>query len=343
MNKINFYHIPDKEKIVIYQQVSELSRLPTYAVEKDWWIVKTLELIFQLEIGDHLLFKGGTSLSKAWKLIERFSEDIDLAVDRNFLGFNGVLSKKEITRLRKTSNDYITNTFLPALIAKFADNGFNDLEFKLIEAEDSDQDPRIIEIYYPNVVSSLGYIKPRVQLEIGCRSLREPFSNQTISSFVDETFLNAAFTSSPIQIPTVSPERTLLEKIFLLHEEFQRPSEKIRVDRMSRHLYDIYKLSATPFAQMALSNRELYTGIVNHRFKYTHLGGVDYKLHNPKTINPIPSSERIEAWKQDYSIMKEQMIYGDSPTFEEMLKEIKTFTAKINLLDWNVFPQLLPE
>lgn len=338
MERINFFNIPDNEKKNIYQEVSELTRLPSYAVEKDWWVVKTLEIIFQLEIGRHLVFKGGTSLSKAWGLIERFSEDCDLAVDRSFWGFTGVLAKKEITNLRKVSNQYIVSTFLPELIARFSENGITDVEFKLIEAKDSDQDPRIIELYYPNVTDSPGYIQPRVQVEIGCRSLREPFSNQTFTSFVDESFPDAAFTGSAIQIPSVSPERTLLEKIFLLHEEFQRPTEKIRVDRMSRHLYDICRLSATPFAEKALNNKELYAEIVHHRYKYTRLGGVDYRLHNPGTINSIPAEENMDLWRQDYSTMQEQMIYGTSPSFDEMLETIRTFMLKINAMDWKVFP-----
>jgi predicted nucleotidyltransferase component of viral defense system len=333
---VNWHNTRTEDKIKIYNEIAIDTGLPAFAVEKDWWVVKTLEIIFQMEIGSHLLFKGGTSLSKAWGLIERFSEDVDLAVDRNFLGFEGELSKKEITRLRKASNEYLASIFFPELIAKFTENGFADLNFKLIEAIDSDQDPRIIEIYYPNVVDSPGYIQPRVQVEIGCRSLREPFSIQAISSFVDQSFPNASFAGHPVAIPTVNPERTLLEKIFLLHEEFQRPVEKVRIDRMSRHLYDIYKLSTTIYADKTLFDKELYAEIVNHRLRYSRLGGVDYKLHDPKTIHPFPDPMVIEAWKQDYSKMKEQMIYGDSPDFDEMLEGIRLFISKINTLDWKI-------
>jgi hypothetical protein len=337
MIKVYFHDIPKSEKTEIFQQVSELTRLPAFAVEKDWWVVKTLEFIFQMEIGNHLVFKGGTSLNKAWKLIDRFSEDIDLALDRGFLGFSGELSKKEITRLRLKFNKYIMSVFFPELTAKFFDYGLADVKLQLIESKDSDQDPRIIEIYYPNVVDTPGYIQPRVQVEIGCRSLREPFSVQTFTSFVYESFPDAAFTGSQIHIPTVSPERTLLEKIFLLHEEFQRPVEKVRVDRMSRHLYDIYIISSTPFALKALSNQELYTEIVHHRQKYTRLGGVNYELHNPKTVNPVPAPEVSEMWRQDYLKMQEQMIYVDSPTYDEMIEAIKKYTAKINALNWEVY------
>ncbi len=105
---------------------------------------------------------------------------------------------------------------------------------------------------------------------------------------------------------------------------------------MSRHLYDIYVLIGTSFAREALKNKELYAEIVHHRQKYTRLGGVNYKLHNPKTINPLPSSGTSELWKQDFLRMKEQMIYGDSPTYEEMVDAIRTFVLKLNALDWEV-------
>lgn len=336
MKKVDFYTIPPGEKVKIFEQVSELTGLPPFAVEKDWWVVKALELIFGMEIKDHLLFKGGTSLNKAWSLISRFSEDIDLALDRNFFCFPGELPKKEITRMRIRFNEYINSVFFPDLVTTFRDNGFVDVNFNLVKPVDSDQDPRVIEISYPNLTESTGYIQQKIQLEIGCRSLREPFSLQSISSFVDASFPESAYAASPVAIPTVNPERTLLEKIFLLHEEFQRPVEKIRVDRMSRHLYDIYVLVGTPFALEALSNKELYAEIVHHRQKYTRLGGVNYKLHNPKNINPLPPSGTNELWKQDFLRMKEQMIYGDSPTYEEMVDAIRIFLLKLNALDWEV-------
>jgi hypothetical protein len=309
--------------------------MPDFAVEKDWWVVQTLSIIFEMETGKHLVFKGGTSLSKAWGLIERFSEDVDLAVDRSFYGFEGDLSKSQRTNLRKKASTYISDIFYPELKAKFEERGL-DVEIKIIEPISSDQDPRIIEIYYPNVIPTPGYIQPRVQVEIGSRSMREPFTVQSFSSLVDETYPDKVFTQGAIEIPTVNPERTFLEKIFLLHEEFQRPAEKIRVDRLSRHLYDIYQLSKTEFADKALSNEELYKSIVEHRRVFTKVGGVDYNLHSPKTINPIPNDELLEAWNKDYKTMQEQMIYGDSPIFEDLIEGIKKLKLRINQLDWKI-------
>jgi len=331
-----WHQVPKETKINAYTTIAETTGMAAYAVEKDWWVVRALELIFQMEIGDHLVFKGGTSLSKAWGLIERFSEDIDLAVDRSFLGFEGDLSRTQIGKLRKKANSYITDAFYPELEVKFAENGLNDVEIKLIETKESDQDPRIIEIYYPWVIESPGYIQPRVQVEIGCRSLREPFTVRTFTALVDEHYSDKEFALPAINISTVNPERTFLEKIFLLHEEFQRPKDKMRVERLSRHLYDISQLSNTDFMKEALKDKELYETIVNHRYRFTKVGGVDYQLHQPKTISPIPPEEVIADWERDYKTMQEQMIYGDSPSFKASTTSIEELKSKINDLDWEI-------
>jgi hypothetical protein len=330
-----WFDVSDRDKQIAYEQVAQKVNLPDYAVEKDWWVVQTLAILFETEVGPHMVFKGGTSLSKAWGLIDRFSEDIDLAVDRNFYGFEGDLGKKQRTNLRKKANTYITESLYTELGSRFKAKGL-DVKLGLEEITTSDQDPIIIYVNYPNLIESPGYLKPRIQIELGCRSLIVPFTVRKISSMLDENYPEAPFAELPINVPTVDPERTLLEKIFLLHEEFLRSDEKIRVDRMSRHLYDIYKLAASPFGEKALINRELYTEIVFHRHLFTKLGGVDYKLHNPRTVNPIPPDLLLDLWKSDYLTMQEQMIYADSPRFEEMMETIRSYISKLNQLDWEI-------
>lgn len=310
--------------------------MAAFAVEKNWWVVQTLSIIFEMEIGQHLVFKGGTSLSKAWKLIERFSEDIDLAIDRKFLGFEGELSKNQRTELRKAASRYVAETFFDELQKKFQEKGLLGVTFQLVETKDSDQDPRIIEVYYPIVIETPGYIQPKILIEIGCRSLREPFSVQTFASLVDEEYSDSSFSQTPINVPIVNPERTFLEKIFLLHEEFHKPIEKIRVDRLSRHLYDVFQLAKTDFAITALKDAALYETIVNHRNKFTRVGGVNYNKHQPQTINPIPVPEVMEAWKADYKTMQEQMIYVDSPSFEAIIEELTKMKNKINAFEWTM-------
>jgi predicted nucleotidyltransferase component of viral defense system len=337
MAKIDFYKIDKAEKEAIFNAIATEKGMTPFAVEKDWWVSRTLDIIFQMEIAQHLVFKGGTSLSKAWKLINRFSEDIDLAIDKKFFeGYKGDISRTQINKLRKEAGIYTTGTFFEELQEEFRVKGFNELAFKVIDSGESDQDPRIIEIYYQNIVSQPNeYVLPRVQIEISCRSLREPFTVQNFGSLVDESYVDRDFAEPLFEVPTVNPERTFLEKLFLLREEFHRPAEKMRVDRLSRHLYDIYHLTKAGIAKKAISDKELYETIVAHRYKFSRVGDVDYNIHNPKTLNPIPIAEKIDEWKTDYSKMKEDMIYEENkPGFEELIKNLNDVRTQLQALDW---------
>lgn len=338
----DFYTLSASEKEAVFQAISTQTGIPAFAVEKDWWVTRTLAVIFQTKIAGHLVFKGGTSLSKAWKLIHRFSEDIDLAIDRSFFGFEGELSKSKRTTLRKEAGAYTTGPFFEELQRRYADQGF-DVALKVVAATDSDQDPRIIEVHYPNIIKTPGYLLPKVQLEIGSRSLREPYTVRTFGSLVDEIYRGRDFAAPLINIPTVDAERTFLEKLFLLHEEFHRPVDKIRVDRLSRHLYDVYHLSRTETAERAVADRELYQTIVSHRFTFSKVGKVDYNLHNPQTLNPIPPAAMMEAWKQDYKKMLEEMIYEENaPSFEELITALNQLKEKLRALEWKFTMEFPP-
>ncbi len=137
--------------------------MPDYAVEKDWWVVQTLRIIFEMDFSKYILFKGGTSLSKAWGLIDRFSEDIDLALDKAAFGIDKVKTKKQVKQLRSNSRRFIKNDFFPLLKKGFSDAGLTELEF--IIPEEAENDPSSIEIHYPNIVHYSEYIKPRVLLK----------------------------------------------------------------------------------------------------------------------------------------------------------------------------------
>jgi hypothetical protein len=337
MEKIDFYQIDPAEKSAIFTAIATQKGMKPFAVEKDWWVSRTLEIIFKMPIAAHLVFKGGTSLSKAWKLINRFSEDIDLAIDKEFFeGYKGEISKTQIGKLRKVAGAYTTVTFFEELKIAFKEKGFTGLDFIVIEAKESDQDPRVLEIYYPNVIKpDTEYLFPRVLIEVSCRSLREPFSAQTFGALVDEFYAGKEFAEPLFEVPTVNAERTFLEKMFLLHEEFHRPLEKMRVDRLSRHLYDVYHLTKAKVAEKAINNKELYETIIAHRYKFSRVGEVDYNLHNPKTLNPIPPENAIADWEADYTKMKEDMIYEENkPSFEELINNLMELRKQLQAVKW---------
>jgi hypothetical protein len=324
-----FYNLSETEKRSILEEASKRLDMPIFNVEKDWWVTQTLTLVFNMDIGKHLVFKGGTSLSKSWGIIKRFSEDVDLAVNRGFLGdFEGELKKKKITKLRKASSAHIINEFAPDLQEEFNKRGMNDVKINVIETTESDQDPKLVEIQYSPVVAYANYIKPRVLLEIGCRSLIEPKTEKAITSLIDETFPDTEFAQQPVLIPSVNPERTFLEKIFLLHEEFQKPEP--RSERMSRHLYDLYKLCQVPECKAALSNKDLYNTIVNHRIQFTKMKEVDYTKHKPEFIDFLPNEKVLDAYRKDYNEMQENMINEEGPSFDDLMKELEQLKVEVN-------------
>ena len=330
MNK-NWLTLSEERRIEILNQTTELTGLPSVAIEKDWWVTLVLNASFSLPYSKNIVFKGGTSLSKAWNLIERFSEDIDLAIDRKFFGFEGNISKSQIRNLRKQSCEFISNTFLADLKEKFTEWGVID-DCKLIAqpVKDSDKDPQVIEIHYNSVIDNSAYLPQRVLIEVSSRSLVEPSEERKIGSILSENFSKQTFASEPFLIPTVLPQRTFLEKVFLLHEEFSQDTGKIRIDRLSRHLYDLEKLMDTEHGIEALKNTQLYNNIVSHREKFNPLRGLDYANHKPRKISVIPPEDVFKDYEKDYEAMTDFMIYGKSLKFDQLIKRILELQKRIN-------------
>lgn len=327
----NWLTLSKERRIEILNQATELTGLPSVAIEKDWWVTLALNASFSLKYSNDIVFKGGTSLSKGWNLIERFSEDIDLAIDRKFFGFDGDISKTQIKNLRKQSCEFISTTFLDDITKTLTEWKAID-ECKLIAqpVKDSDKDPQVIEIHYNSVIDTSEYLPQRVLIEVSSRSLMEPIEARKINSILSENFPQQSFVTIPFTIPTVLPQRTFLEKIFLLHEEFSQDAEKIRVDRLSRHLYDLEKLMDTEHGVEALKNTDLYNNIVAHREKFNPLRGLDYSNHIPKKISIIPPDTVMKDYEKDYEAMTSFMIYGDPLKFDHLMKRILELQTRIN-------------
>lgn len=330
MSYREFYNLKAEQKQILFQEIQKEIPIPPASIEKDWWVVQTLALVFRMEAAPYMVFKGGTSLSKAWGLIDRLSEDFDLALSREFLEFEGKISRTKVGKLRDASFKYISEHFLPRLREAFNNAGFERVIIDLTGVESPDQDPVNILITYPSVVEKSVYILPQVKLEIGSRSLLEPFTNRMFCSFVDDKFAGRPFADDKITVPCVNPERTFLEKLFLLHEEFKRPDAEIRVKRMSRHFYDIQKIAKTMYSEIALSDKQLYKSLVEHREHFMRWDGIDYSTHFPPNLDPLPLSHLLSVFENDYKTMQEEMIYGESFPFKELMKELESVTSKIN-------------
>tara|TARA_R110002050_G_scaffold282506_2_gene430497 strand:- start:42 stop:1040 length:999 start_codon:yes stop_codon:yes gene_type:complete len=326
-----WFKLSEEDRRIVINQVSSKTGLLPVAVEKDLWVMIALQAIFSTEIAKHLVFKGGTSLSKAWGIIERFSEDIDLAIDRSFFDFKGDLTRSQVKNLRKASCKYVDEKFPEILKKALLDNGVSEFELSVTEFEESDTDPLALELRYNSLVEKQDYLQPRILIEISSRSLIEPYENKELSSVISEIYPDQKFIDKPVIIPTVTPTRTLIEKMFLLHEEFQKPqNRKIRSERMTRHLYDISRLMDTEYLEKAIEDKELYDTIIAHRNKLTKVSWVDYDTHKYKTLNFIPPAEVIDEYEKDYLAMKESMFYGETESFENLIKKLKELNDRIN-------------
>lgn len=323
-----FYDLDKSRKKTIFDQVAAMEGLPSAAIEKDWWVTLALKAIFNLKFAEHIVFKGGTSLSKGWKLIDRFSEDIDLALGRSFFGFDGELTNKQIKKLRRESCRFLSADLPGYLKHEIKDIGINDFEIKVKPLDGLQTDPVVIEVHYSSITEPSEYIVPQVLVELGSRALIEPYELRPIQSIIGESFPEAGFIDLPKEISLVLPKRTFLEKAFLLHEEYQRPSEKRKFERKSRHLYDLEKLMDTEHGIDALKDYNLYKSIVEHRQVFSKLSKVDYSSHSPDKINFIPFDKTLKLLEEDYKTMQESMIYGHSLSFPDLIKRLEELQGR---------------
>ena len=311
------------------QRAEEKFRINQVAIEKDWWVTIVLNALFKCSCADQLIFKGGTSLSKGWNLIERFSEDIDLSVNPEFFGIEKT-TKNQREKLRKKARRYfldVVSSELDENLKKLGVRGYQienvveDIDAKgMASPVASDKDPSVILVHYDSVLNnSIDYIPPRVKIEISCLSMNEPTEDRLISSYVEQTFPGED-SSAIATIRTVLPTRTFLEKAFLLCEEFQKQTP--RYVRMSRHLYDLERLMDTEFGKQALQDIDLYERIVKHRSIYYAVGYVDYAKLMPSEIDFIPRQEVMKDWRDDYAEMCNHFIYGSALSFEKLLERI---------------------
>ncbi len=317
----------------IIQRVQAENGLNGQLIEKDWWVTTVLRALFSLPYSEHCSFKGGTSLSKCWGLISRFSEDADVAVNREYLGFSGKLSKTQISdKLRRASCAFVREKLQYDLGKRLVEIGVDESKFTIHVniTPVTTTDPETIEVEYPSVFDyETPYIRHKVIIEVSGRSMNEPVLPVPINSFIDKVFAEASFSEPEFEVKAVVPQRTFLEKIFLLHEEFSKPRELIRTERMSRHLYDIEQIMNTQIAEEALTNEKLYRSVIDHRRIFIGLKDFDYSTLLPKSIRIIPPADIIEAWRKDYASMQETMIYGESLPFEKLIEKIRILNERI--------------
>lgn len=323
MNK--FLTLTEAQRRTVFEQTAIRIKLPIASIEKDFWVTEILNILFSLPYADKMVFKGGTSLSKVWGIIRRFSEDIDIAIDRSMFGIEGNVTKKQLKKLRKASSVFVRDTLANDLIAAAEQAGLSN--FVTIKANPDGEgdatypEPRQIHIIYKSVLPSgtNPYLRDEVLLEVGARSLFEPTAKARVESFVTATFPHLTSNDNATQVVAAVAEKTFLEKAFLLHELFTTDGCR-NANRKSRHLYDLYKMLEAGIAGSAITNDELWETIRHHREVFTSIRDVDYTPDIRKRIVLTPPESVIGEWKNDYDTMVANMIYEDKiPTFSDIL------------------------
>lgn len=303
-------------------------------IEKDWWVTMVLRALFALPYSDQLSIKGGTSLSKCWNLIRRMSEDADICINREFLGFSGELSKTQISdKLRRATCSFVREKMMTDLRDELIKQGLPEdyINVKVTITPITTTDPETIYVEYKPLFHMTEYIIPKVKIEVSGRSMTEPVEKVKVSSYIASLLPVKPFEEKEFILNAVLPHRTFLEKIFLLHEEFSKPDSNIRIERMSRHLYDIHQILKTNIAEEALANKELYEAVKEHRRRFIGLKGFDYDSLSPNRISFVPKGKIKEFWRKDYEHTVQSMILDDVLPFDEMIRELENLNNKIRL------------
>lgn len=307
-------------------------------IEKDFWVCWTLKELFLLdEIKDNLTFKGGTSLSKVYGLIKRFSEDIDISVERSFLGFIGERepmnvskkkAKKLIEELGEECQKFVQNDLLNKIDSIFTKKLSKMGDWKL-EIDDDDNDGQTILFYYPKMTKNeSGYIRPVVKIELGARSDHWPVSMQNIFPYIVE-IMPEDLSDMTAKIRVLNVERTFWEKATILHKYAHYPEEKTVPERQSRHFYDFYCLLNSRAKERALANIDLLEKVIEHKSLYFRSGWANYATAKKGTFKAIPEKRVLDAMEKDYSAMSE-MFFEEVPTWEEIIDVLKSFEDEFN-------------
>ena len=324
--------LPEKERNELFTLTAERRGMGSIAVvEKDFWVCWTLKHLFEHpELSKQLIFKGGTSLSKVYGLIDRFSEDIDLVLDWRVVNedqdpMEGRTKTKQ-QKLNEALNEkacvYIVETMLPCL--EDALGSHCELEIK---ADEKDQG-HVVRVRYPKTTKTEGLL-PYIQLEIGPLASWLPHSEHTITSYAAEDFPDQ-FDEPRCSVRAIEAERTFWEKATILHHEAHRPEDSVIPERYSRHYYDLCLMAADETLKAsALGKLELLNDVVLFKKKFYPRGWANYDAAKPGTLKLIPPDRILNAMQKDYAAMQE-MIFGRCPSFEEIIASLTELEAEIN-------------
>jgi hypothetical protein len=338
----------ESEKKIFFELTADRKGLQPRIVEKDFWVCWTLKQLYSISnIKNYLIFKGGTSLSKVYGLIERFSEDIDISIDSYILGFidfndqfNSITRKQQeslLKQLSKQCGNFVQSDLMAILQKHFravlgsATNSWD------LELDDLDPTGQTIIFHYPssNPISLNSYIPQSVKMEFGARGGREPTSIRKITPMIEEAIPNT-LKSPYIEVKVLAAERTFWEKATILHQYAHLPEDKTIAHRQSRHYFDFQKLLQSDIRNKAINDSELLKLVVEHKKIYFRSGWANYDAAKKGSLRLIPNEKLLIELEKDFNKMQE-MFYGKKSTWEQIIDEISMFENEYNKQDERVF------
>ena len=324
--------INENDRKALFHNTAAKMGMTDAIIEKDFWVCYMLDYLFhRCAWRDNIAFKGGTSLSKAYGLIERFSEDIDLILDWRVLGYgiNEPWEERSNTKqdiFNKEANTraelFLRDTFLPSIIADLtAELGEN------IRCFIDDDDPQTVKIAYPNSFSDMSILQ-EIRLEIGALAAWTPVKLADITPYAAQVY-GRLFKQPLTDILTVLPERTFWEKVTILHREAFRAEDRPFPSRYSRHYYDLYRMMQTEVKDKALADNDLLTRVVDFKDKFYRCPWARYDLAMRGTMRLMPPEYNLDKLRDDYEHMQ-NMLFGNKPSFDEIMDGIAKLETEIN-------------
>jgi hypothetical protein len=346
----DFFHViaasPDDRRDLFLTSAKRLGT-PLQNIEKDFWVTWVLDLLFNGRQANEprLLFKGGTSLSKAFGLISRFSEDIDITVFREDIGhepdiddferLSGKQQRRQLEGIKQACQNYVQGALRDRLNRQIS-AVFGGLSLPVSETpvivDPDDSDRQTLLMHYPSVsVGVNDYVKPTIKIEAGAKSALDPHCLASIRPYISG---DIPATNLIVQeVVTIDAERTFWDKVVILHG-LRRWHDKRGVlrqqgHRASRHYYDIFQLAHSPTGKKALADAALGKDCVRHARLFFNSADLDLLSAQMGRFAIAPTAQMTEVLRRDYQAMT-TMIFGDVPTFTEVLESIRKIEIQLN-------------
>jgi len=339
--KLELFNRTAEDRATIIREVAARRDISVVMVEKDFWVSWVLAILFaHPEFSEQLVFKGGTSLSKVFGVIERFSEDIDLSVSPGFVGIKEEWVEEAESRNKRTERmkqledaciEKVRQRFAPELERIVQDslgkpkNASRWMEFQV----DDDTHSPVVLFHYPSIeITGFEYLRRSVKMEFGSLTDQRPVGKHAIRPWIAEEFpqLLADF---HCELVALELERTFWEKATILHAEYHRDAAKPIRDRFSRHYSDTAAMATRAEISTALLNNELRQHVADWKSRFFPSSWARYDLARPGTFRLVPPESRRAELERDYLAMR-PMFLNEPPPFASVVKGLGDLESKIN-------------